>query len=901
MAPERKTPLSRDDWARVDAAFSQALDQDEELRETWVRNTWADDPALRDAVLDLLADEARGARFFEAALKARDAVAAEAVADEPGSVDLVGSRIGAWRLASLIATGGMGAVYRAERDDGEYRQTAALKILPGWATDSQSIARLRAERQILSSLQHPQIPRLLDGGRTGDGFPYLVTEFIDGVPVTDFVARNDLSLHERLVLFLDICDAVDYAHRQGIVHRDIKPSNILVDRDGRPHLLDFGIAKLHEAGASPVTMPRTATGFAPMTPEYASPEQRTGGEVGVASDVYQLGLLLFRLLTGERMALPVDAGARPVGGVTRPSTAVLRQSPDRRRLGGLPPSGVARVLRGDLDTIALKALRDDPIDRYRTARALSRDLRHYLAGEAIEARPESAWSLTRRLARRHPVAASLAGALVVVLVIWAVSLSFYARELERQRDEAARQAVRAGEVRDVLVDIFRRSDPLQADAVGGKAASVWASLGAAEEAARERLDEDPEVLAELLDTLSTLQGYAGNRARSLALMEESAALYRALGPGFEGALAENLSERAKWTSSRDLAAAEVLQREAEALLPGLRAHQPVAAAGVLLDLAIIAYDRGDWEQSLAHHDEALALLDGLQDAPWSLRIEATFGSGNALVSLGRLDEAEARLSKALASTRTHFGDGHYRVSGSLAALSHLERGRGNPQAAVHWGEELVAVMERHAGEDSEGLLAARNNLAIAYDAAGRQAEAQAMQRQVVATSRRLAGPEGNRALAVHLKNLASSLHGSGDLEEARRVVLESRDLMETYLPPGSPVQATPWFTLGLVELDSGRVDAAEVAFRTTLSLLEPAVGQEHVQVHVTRCFLAEARRRQGHGGEALTLAQPALAGIQGAQRRYPGYEERCRETMARLQAPVDLTGSGAEREDASSP
>jgi len=378
----------------------------------------------------------------------------------------------------------MGAVYKAERADGQFEQTVAIKILPGWATDPQTIARLKAERQILAGLQHPGITKLLDGGETPDGFPYLVTEFIDGIAITEYAKQSVPRIKHRLELFAKVADAVHYAHKKLVIHRDIKPANILVDKTGRPHLLDFGIAKLLEEGAHDMTFMQTATGFTPMTPEYASPEQRSGKEVTTASDVYQLGLLLYHMLTGSRASKNTATRA---GNATRPSTAVMGGTQMERLPHNIEPTRLARKLKGDLDTIVLKALREDPEERYSSAAEMAADIRRHLKGEAIEARPETLWSASKRLSRHYPLAAILTASLAVVLVIWATSMYFYAQELEVQRDEATRQASRATHVKDVLIDIFRRTDPLASDTIGGKTASVWDSLDAAATETRSQL------------------------------------------------------------------------------------------------------------------------------------------------------------------------------------------------------------------------------------------------------------------------------------------------------------------------------------------------------------------------------------------------------------------------------
>jgi len=869
-------------WSQVDLAFQAALEQPSEQRIAWVNEKFAAQPELRDAVLSLLADEQRSQAMFESAINERDRIAREVLEGDDGLEqvgNLVGSMIGPYRLEQLLATGGMGAVYRAERADGQFEQTVAIKILPGWATDPQTIARLKAERQILAGLQHPGITKLLDGGETPDGFPYLVTEFIDGPSITEYVKQSMPLIKHRLELFAKVADAIHYAHRKLVIHRDIKPANILVDKAGRPHLLDFGIAKLLEGGAHEMTFMQTATGFTPMTPEYASPEQRSGKEVTTASDIYQLGLLLFHLLTGSRVSKNANSRA---GSATRPSTAVLTGT----QLDGLPndvePGRLARKLRGDLDTIVLKALRVDPEERYSSAAEMAADIRRYLKGEAIEARPETLWSATKRLSRHYPLAASLTVSLVMVLVISATSLFFYAQELTVQRDEATRQASRATHVKNVLIDIFRRSDPLEADTIGGKTASVWDSLDAATTETREQLSGEPEIQAELFVTLAGLYRYAGELDKARKLQLEALTTYQSLGPGFELEIAVNLAEYAGYLGQNNYAEALPLMEEAIRLMPALAANHPAAAASILLDAGNLESYVGEFDNALTYFRSAGELLKTNQIDDPSLQIEVLVGEADVLISKDELALAETILIQALKLGELHFGPDHRRLTDTLSALAALNRRLGNFDKTIVYNQRVVELMELDSATTYDSLLSSKNNLALAYGAAGKFTEEQRILNEVIETRRDLSGPEGNVDLAISIKNLASSLHMSGDFEQALQAADEARELIEIHFPPASPFQALAHFTSTLIYLDTDRPLLAETEALATLSILEPALGEQHFQVQVTRCVLAEAYRIQGRLIESRKLAEPAMQGILGAGTKTQVYIDRCRDTLAEL-------------------
>ena len=715
-------------WKRVDRAFQETIRQPPGERESWVRRRYAADTDLRDAVLELLSVDESSARLFDRAMQERDAIAAEIADDDDVGVDLVGKRIGAYRLESLLATGGMGAVYRAERDDGEFRQTVAVKILPVWATGRHTISRLRAERQILSSLQHPGIAPLLDGGQTGDGFPYLVTAFIDGEPITRFVQGRSPELDSVLRIFLDVADAVDYAHGQGVVHRDLKPSNILVDEAGHPHLLDFGIAKIEGGMLPELTIPRTMTGFVPMTPEYASPEQRRGEDVGMLSDVYQLGLLLFELLTGVR---PWSRGDSSWQSPPLPSAAVRARM---KRVNGIDREALyrrARELRGDLDTCVLKALREDPAERYATAGALADDIRRYLAGKPIGARRESLLSRLGRGIRSHPVSAIFAAVLLVVLA-WTVSVRIPgddpdstpmaaepgpgAQPVQADDDSAAeREALRLYERGRALLDQrsaagisssilhFERAleaDPGLARAWTGIADALLMQLTyghtddpEAVERAEFALQRAIEIDADLAEAWTAL-GTLEYQRRNLSAALEAYATAIDSDPDYAGAytlaaytLGLTGSFETAMTLAREGARLDPLAAEAFVNVSGAalwlgRMEEALDAARRAVEVSP-GWPSTRFSLALAQFyaadlDGALATLEGLTE-PWLGATVALFQL-RAEYALGRTAAARARLPDIEAS-----GD-PYALAAAYAALGDRDRGYEQLREIEAWGD-----------------------------------------------------------------------------------------------------------------------------------------------------------------------------------------------------------------------
>jgi eukaryotic-like serine/threonine-protein kinase len=410
------------DWQRAKEVFAAALTRAPHRRAAYLDQACGADADLRREVDSLLAAHEAASGFLS-----QPAGLDTDGGEEAGGPEAGPQRIGPYQILDTIAHGGMGTVYRAVRDDDAFRKIVALKLVRGGLHSDAFERRFRQERQILARLQHPNIATVLDGGTSDDGQPWLVMEHVEGQPITSFCAAQGLGARERVSLFRTVCGAVQYAHQNLVVHRDIKPANVLVDGQGVPKLLDFGIAKLLASGVDPDLAP-TATVLPMMTPEYASPEQVRGQTVTTASDVYSLGVLLYELLAGRR---PYEVQADSLEAIVR---TVCQTEP-------MPPSEAAPArseLRGDLDTIVLKALRKEPERRYRTAHELSEDLRRHLEGLPVTARADTLGYRAGKFVRRHRGAVAAAVLVSASLVGGIVATTRQARVAQRRFDEARR-------------------------------------------------------------------------------------------------------------------------------------------------------------------------------------------------------------------------------------------------------------------------------------------------------------------------------------------------------------------------------------------------------------------------------------------------------------------------------
>ena len=464
MTPER--------WKRVKSVFDEVLELPPDERAAFLKGSegfeaCGEDPEIRSEVESLLSFEEQRASLL-------DTPVAEVLAELLPGTSAHGKKFGPYRVEREIGRGGMAVVYAAIRDDDQYRKQVAIKLIKrGMDTDA-IIARFRRERQILADLEHPNIARLLDGGMSEDGLPYLVMEFIEGVPIDVFCERQRLSVDQRLELFRTICGAVRYAHQNLVVHRDLKPSNILVDATGDPKLLDFGIAKLLDERSSSQTALKTVVGLRPMTPEYASPEQAQGLPASTASDVYALGVLLYRLLTGERPYRFENPTPREIERVIceqeprRPSLAVAEKFSNRQAEASPRPEDsrhrrrLRRRLVGDLDNIVLKALHKSPARRYGSVEQFSEDLRRHLVGQPVTAHQDTLAYRAGKFLARHRWGVAAAALILVSLVVGIVATTHQARQARAQKAEAEAERASAEWAVTFLVDLFDSSRPGEA-------------------------------------------------------------------------------------------------------------------------------------------------------------------------------------------------------------------------------------------------------------------------------------------------------------------------------------------------------------------------------------------------------------------------------------------------------
>jgi serine/threonine protein kinase/Tfp pilus assembly protein PilF len=655
---------------QVEAVFHDALELPEGAdRAAWLRRRCGDNAELEAEVSSLLA--------------AHDAMATQ---PEPAQVNpepvIPSEHFGAYRLVRLVGRGGMSVVYLGERVDGRFDKRVAVKVMAAHLAGVDFLRRFRTEAQFLASLEHPNIPALLDGGVSPSGHPYLVVEYVEGETLDRYSDDRKLGIEARLRLFLQICQAVDHAHRHFILHRDLKPANVLVTTDGVVKLLDFGTASLMgEAPGATVTRARM------LTPRYASPEQLRGERPGVTGDIFSLGVILYELLTG---AWPfgdpdsVMSGLRRAAGhatATAPSAAVTSEAPALRSLA---PEKLRNMLAGDLSAILLKALENDPAQRYSTVGELAADVQRFLEGRPVEAHPQTFLYRAGKFVVRHWVAVSAAAVFVLGLsaaTLLAVHQARVARsEAQKAREEAQKSARVTNFLRGMLSSGFK---------VGGADVTVFQMLNSAEPSIEASWKEDPLAEATLRTSLGTAYATLQRREQATLELKKSLVLFQRLGRHVDAA--DNLFVLgiiAQQSESEAAAryyqgALEELQRAGRDAPPILQFHVKVYLAGVL----IAGFYR--LPEAAVLLDEAVALAAHETSIPRRQLPAAWTHQGEILMEQGHFDEAEALFKKAIAADNKTFD-----AWTGLARLNYLKQNFRTAAGFAQRNYELTCAFNR---------------------------------------------------------------------------------------------------------------------------------------------------------------------------------------------------------------
>jgi hypothetical protein len=845
-------PLSAAQRARVDELLDDMFDLPEEVRLANLRARRIEDAAVLAEVESLLRSASASGGFL--------VMPPKPFADEPIPDGTVGIRLGAWRITRLLGRGGMGEVYEAIRADGNFEQRVAIKLLQREA--AAQMERFQAERQILARLEHPGIARLYDGGVTEDGRPFMTMEFVEGRPITDYCQITNATLEQRLALFVQVCDAVAYAHRNLVVHRDLKPSNILVTPNGTVKLLDFGIAKLLDAQRARVTQ-AAAT---PMTPICAAPEQLTGGPITTATDVYALGLLLFELLSGSHPWIGSDT---PVLQAMR--TVLQRPAPTLSRTAEAQPNPpvAVRLIRGDFDAIVSKALRKEPGERYATVEAIKLDVERAQRSEPIEAREGARLYVISRTLRRYRWAAAAVAAVIISLAVGLGVAAWQAEKAAHERDAARRDAAREEAVRYSLTGLFRQAISDQ----GSKSTTAKGMIDSSAQRVLKQYHDQPQLGGQIVLTLADLYGALEDANGAASLLEGFLADANDKADPF--VIADARQKLANIELLRGHAdRADQLLSQAEGFWrasPGLYAEERLEGLGTR---ARLQRTRGDTEGAIATTRDAIAQRIALSGHD---NRETAILFNSLAISLGTVNRIPEALKAYYETTAIYralgLGDG-IDAQIIVANTGTLEMRAGHLREAESLLKSSVE-RERALAGDSAAVAAAMSYYGRILSVTNRNEPAISLLRQSVDMGSRYAGPDSPVALQAQTF-LGEALLASGAHDEAAENLTRAHDAALSHYGPAHPLTLRTEIAVAQLAASEGKNDIAQP------QLAEAAAG---------------LRKLGAQSSATLSMALEDLGSVESAQGRNAEGEASLREAVAiRESLPENLWELAQARE-----
>lgn len=820
--------VNHSDWTKVDEAFDFALSLPESEQLPWVDLHFSNQPDLRLRTRLLLTRAVQAEDLFETLGQQRDTLFGACLPESferGGDIgDLrIGVHYGPWKIVARIGAGGLAEVYEVERDDDRYHQKAALKIMRASMLNGDALTLFNRERRVLASLDHPGLVRIIDGGETATGAPWLVMEHVAGVPITRWCDDNKLAMAARLTLLAEAADALQAAHGGLVLHGDIKPDHVVVANGATIKLLDFGIAQMLDSDGNAGTA-------AAVTPAIASPEQRVGAPMTTASDIYQLGLIVQEVLA------PCKTGSAH-------------------------------------QAVIAMALASGAAKKYASAAEVAADLRHLMADHATIAQPDSRQAFIARFLRHNRMATIFASMILLGLIGWGVSASLYVHEIETQRNVAVAAMDRAEKGRTMLLNLFRRADPLELDAAGPPPAGSLKMLDSALADARRTLSSDPELIADLMGWTARAHQRADDLAGAQRLASEAVnILQREQDPQTSRYVAALAYLGYVQTLGGDQATGRQTMDRAMTLLDTGKAQDKYALDALL----VAAWSReGDWVQQKMLFTRALQLSQRLKQVP--AEVEAGAGLGRSLTGLGQADAAQSQLDRALVLAKANYGEGHPRLALVYSDLGRLASRTGQPDVAIQNHRQALNLSIAAFGPNYSGNIAHRNNLATALSETSQFDEAIVQLRQVLEQS---GAEHGTHSLPYGevLQNLGAAQVQAGKFDAAERALGQADLLFAEHLRAGHLRRAFPSLTRAELRIAQSRFEEAEVEATRAYALLSAALPDSHFITEVARCRIGIALIGQGKADKARPYVHTAFLRLKASKTPVPArYSEPCRK------------------------
>jgi len=852
-------------WSEVSAILDQAFDLPATQRRAFAEAECAGRPKLLRQVLTLLeADQADDGFLNACAAEHAAGLILGNSENEHASL-----RFGVFQTTRLLGTGGMGVVYEAQRDDGEFEQTVAIKCMRGLAPSAELQRRFVAERQILAQLNHPGIAHILDGGVTDEGHPYFAMEFVDGIALTEYCDAHRLTVDQRIALFLDVCAAVSHAHRNLVVHRDLKPSNILIVNDlaltdpaqAQIKLLDFGIARLMSTADSADAIEQIDDEVL-LTPEYAAPEQLLRAQITTLTDVYALGLLLYELLSGTRAQTLQSRSTQAL------QTAICTQVPALPSVAAgrsaantaTESSQRARRLRGDLDAIVMKAIEKDPRQRYGSVESLAADLRRHRALEPVRARAASVPYRCMRFIQRYRwgVAGTLA---IVLLLIGLTALSVRSnRQVRSALAEARVETAKAREIADFLHQLFELADPY---AEQGQSMSISELLDQGAARITRDLAQQPQTQSGLLFELARIYNSLGDYPRADQLFEQALAIQRQLTDSSNARTAQILHWQSivadhlgQYSRSQELAVQALKLRRQT-----LGENHPDTAESMDRMASLSAYS-GESDDAITMARQAVQILTAAVGESDSRTQTATHNLAWMLGTVGRYEQALPLYEKLIATATLTSGAEHPNTLETKNNFAAMLRHQGSLQRAEGIYREVLAASIRQLGEDHPRVGYTQNNLARVLQDKGQLAEASSLFGKSLAILRKRYG-DAHSNVAISLSNLAQVQLLQGQLAQAETAFRQSLAIHLTATPEGNVKVARTQLGLGQLLIQKRAFIEAEGLLQSAYATLRKALDDDNWQLAEAQLRLGQLASARGDRHAARALLESSLVLLEG--------------------------------------
>lgn len=807
-------------WERIQVLFHDAADLPEAEQHAFLASACSDDTSLMTDVLAMLEEDGRQASVLDRGM----AQVANHLLDANTS-SLAAREFGPYRVMRVLGEGGMGVVCLAERKD--LGSLVALKVLrDAWLSPARR-ERFASEQRTLAQLNHPAIARLYDADALADGTPWFVMEYVEGVPLTDYCSQHNSSIEERLSLFRAVCEAVQYAHGHAVIHRDLKPSNVLVKHDGTIRLLDFGIAKQLESLDTPVK--QTMTGLRLMTPAYAAPEQIRGDRVGIHTDVYALGVILFELLTRQ---LPFDlSNLTPA----EASTVITEHEPGKpssiaRSRKDLPAApSVSKTAWGDLDVLCLTAMHKDYERRYRSVEALIRDVDHYLAAEPLEARPDSLRYRFEKFVRRNQRAVAL-GATVVVTIIGMVV--FFTVRLTTARNAALAEAARTHRIQNFMLNLFEGGD----EAAGPSDSLRVVTLVDRGVQEAQTLNTDPKVQSELYENLGGIYQKLGKLEQADSLLQSALKERTAVFGSDSPEVAETLVElgllrdsQGKFDEAERLTrqGLDIDKRKFPPTHPNL--IRATSALGKVLE------DRGSYEQAIKELEEASRLQSAPGAATTDLA-ETLTELANSHFYLGHYAESEFLNQRVLAMDKQLYGERHPHVADDLINLGAIQYDLGRYPEAERYDRQALNIIQSFYGMSHPATASALTILGRTLVTEKKSDEAAGMLQEALSIEEQVYGKVHPR-VAGTLNELGKIAEQQGRLNEAEANFSRMADIYKSVYAGKHYYIGIAFSNLAGVYIDRKNYSEAERLYREAIAIYNQTLSPEHLNVGIARIRL----------------------------------------------------------------